>query len=440
MDLKRHLPKSLFGRALAIIIVPIAIMQIVVAYIFFEAHWQTVTARLSDGVAADIAVTTQLYKQDPGPARAERLDAMIKPEMRLSLKYVEGETLPNSTRKAFFSNLDRTLRRALSDALGDTPFWFDTTRYPNHIDIRIGVEGGVLRYIAPRERVFASTGFIFIFWMTAATAFLSLVSILFILNQARPIVRLAEAADAFGKGRDIGKFKPSGATEVRQASQAFLDMRERIGRHIEQRTVLLAGVSHDLRTPLTRLKLQLAMADETDDIIAARRDVSDMESMLDGYLDFARGLTGEEVSAVDIEELLEDIIAPMTDPKPALKIDTHHVANIRETAIKRALINIIENARTYGKTVSVTASDFQNEHETPYLAITIDDDGPGIAPERRDEAFKPFVRLDSARGQNVKGVGLGLSIARDAAHAHGGDLILDQSPMGGLRCVFTLPL
>lgn len=440
MYIKRHLPKSLFGRALAIIIVPIAIMQIVVAYIFFEAHWQTVTASLSDGVAADIAVTTQLYKQDPSTARAERLDAMIKPEMRLSLKYVEGEALPVSTRNAFFSNLDRTLRRALGDALGDTPFWFDTTRYPHHIDIRIGVEGGVLRYIAPRDRVFASTGFIFIFWMTAATAFLSLVSILFILNQARPIVRLAEAADAFGKGRDIGKFKPSGATEVRQASQAFLDMRERIGRHIEQRTVLLAGVSHDLRTPLTRLKLQLAMADETDDILNARRDVLDMESMLDGYLDFARGLTGEDVRSVDIEGLLEDIITPMTDPKPTLTIDTHHVANIRETAIKRALINIIENARSYGETVNITASDHLSKDQTPYLVITIDDDGPGIKPERRDEAFKPFVRLDSARGQNVKGVGLGLSIARDAAHAHGGDLVLDQSPLGGLRCVFTLPL
>ena len=441
MDLKRHLPKSLFGRALAIIIVPIAIMQMAVAYIFFEAHWQTVTARLSDGVAADISVTMQLYSQAPGPTRAQRLDAMIKPEMRLSLVFNAGEELPTSTRDAFFSNLDRTLRRALADALGDTPFWFDTTRYPNHIDIRVGVEGGVVRFIAPRERVFASTGFIFIFWMAAATAFLSLVSILFILNQARPIVRLAEAAEAFGKGHDIGKFKPSGATEVRQASQAFLDMRDRIGRHIEQRTTLLAGVSHDLRTPLTRLKLQLAMADETDDIIAARRDVTDMEEMLDGYLDFARGLVGEEATPVDIEELLKAIIEPMSAPKPQLSIAGHHIANIREPAIKRALINIIENARSYGDSVNVSVSHtFGIDGAAPYLDILVDDDGPGISEDKYEDAFKPFVRLDSARGQNVKGVGLGLSIARDAARTHGGDLILSQSPLGGLRCAFTLPL
>lgn len=434
-SLKRHLPKSLFGRALAIIIVPIAIMQVAVAYIFFEAHWQTVTARLSDGVAADIAVITELYVQDPGVERAQRLDAMIKPGMLLSVRLEEDGQLPLSTRRAFFSNLDRTLRRALGEVLSETPFWFDTTRYPNHIDIRVKVDDGVLYYIAPRERVFASTGFIFLFWMAMATAFLSLVSILFILNQARPIIRLADAADAFGKGQDIGKFKPSGATEVRQASQSFLDMRDRIKRHIEQRTTLLAGVSHDLRTPLTRLKLQMAMADESPDVIAARRDIADMETMLDGYLDFARGLAGEGAQEVDLSRLIFDIVDACPSPKPHYEFADSCVVSIREGAMKRALTNIVENARNYADHVKITLERAPDDGHQ----IIIDDDGPGVPLGERARAFQPFVRLDAARSQNVKGVGLGLSIARDAAHAHGGDLVLTDSPMGGLRCIFSLP-
>lgn len=433
------MPKSLFGRALAIIIVPIAIMQIVVAYIFFEAHWQSVTSSLSEAVAADIAVTNELYKQAPTLERAQRLDAMVKDEMRLSLALLEGDDLPTADRRAFFSNLDRTLRNALSNAI-DEPFWFDTTRYPNYIDIRVKVDEGVLRYIAPRERVFASTGFIFIFWLALATAFLSMVSILFILNQARPIVRLAEAADAFGKGRDIGNFKPSGATEVRQASQSFLDMRNRIQRHIEQRTVLLAGVSHDLRTPLTRLKLHFSMSEDTEDNRAARQDLTDMETMLDGYLDFARGLAGEDIITADIGDIVTDIVQKTKAPQPSLSIDGDVKAGVRVSAVKRALTNIIENAQTYGNAVTISVRRNDDDGQTGRVEVIIDDDGPGIAVDDREDAFKPFVRLDSARSQNVKGVGLGLSVAQDAARAHGGDLTLHKSPQGGLRCVFSLPV
>lgn len=436
--IKKYLPKSLFGRALAIIIVPIALMQIAVTYFFFEAHWQTVTSRLSESVAADIAVTTELYMQAPGVERAQRLDAMIRPDMQISVRYAPGDALPDSTRNAFFSNLDRTLRRALSSVL-DAPFWFDTTRYPNHIDIRVAVDGGVLYYIAPRERVFASTGFIFILLMLMATAFLTLVSILFILNQARPIVRLAEAADAFGKGRDIGKFKPSGATEVRQASQAFLNMRDRIGRHIEQRTVLLAGVSHDLRTPLTRLKLHLAMSEDDEDNRAAKQDLADMEQMLDGYLDFARGLAGEEMERCDVSALVESITESYDADKISTDLESGASAALRPIAIKRAVTNLIENGLSYAKTVRVTV-ETKNYRRGGKVLITIDDDGPGIDEAKREEAFKPFMRLDTSRNQNTKGVGLGLSIAQDTARAHGGDLSLEDSPMGGLRAVLSIPV
>ena len=222
--------------------------------------------------------------------------------MELSVALAENDTLPLTTRDAFFSNLDKTLRRALANSLSDE-FWFDTTRYPNHIDIRVAVDEGVLRFIAARDRVFAPTGFVFIFWLITATVVLSLVSILFIRNQARPISALAAAADAFGRGQDISSYKPSGASEVRLAGQSFLKMRGRIKRHIEQRTTMLAGVSHDLRTPLTRLKLHHAMQKPSEDNDAARQDLRDMESMLDGYLDFARGLTGENANNVDVKDL-----------------------------------------------------------------------------------------------------------------------------------------
>lgn len=431
--LKQYLPKSLFGRALLIIMLPIALMQIIVAYIFFDAHWQTVTASLSNSVAADISVAVELYEQEPGAERSVRLDAMLRPNMQLSVALDQAKQLPSTTRDAFFSSLDKTLRRALLSNLKNE-FWFDTTRYPNHIDIRVKVEEGILRFIVPRERVFAPTGFIFLFWLIMATVLLSLVSILFILNQARPIVKLARATEAFGKGRSIGKFKPSGATEVRQAGRAFLQMRDRIARHIQQRTAFLAGVSHDLRTPLTRLKLHLAMSDDPD-TKAAQKDVQDMETMLDGYLDFARGISQDEVKETNIAELLGSLIESGPAPTPTLDVEPDLVIRVRQLDMKRALSNLINNARSYGKKIEINA---KKQHRR--LIISIDDDGPGIPEDMREEAIKPFVRLDESRNQNVKGVGLGLSIAGDIIQAHGGKLILEDSPLGGLRCKVSLPL
>ena len=413
---------------------PIALMQIIVAYIFFDAHWQTVTKSLSDSVAADVSVAVELYRQEPGVERSQRLDGMLRPNMQLSVLLEEGTILPTDTRRAFFSTLDKTLRQALVDNLKDE-FWFDTTRYPNYIDIRVVVDEGVLRFIVPRERVFAPTGFIFLFWLIMATVLLSLVSILFILNQARPIVKLANAAEEFGKGRSIGKFKPSGATEVRQAGSAFLQMRDRIQRHIQQRTAMLAGVSHDLRTPLTRLQLYLAMVEENEDTVAARKDLKDMELMLDGYLDFARGISDEEMTTANMSTLLESVVDAAAKPKPKLETDPDLMISMREMDMKRALSNLVENASAYGKNIEINA-----QKQSDKLLILIDDDGPGIDPTERNEAFKPFVRLDVARNQNVKGVGLGLSIARDVIQAHGGSLWLEDSPLGGLRCRISLPL
>lgn len=431
--LKKYLPKSLFGRSLVIIIFPVAIMQIVVAYIFFNAHWATVTANLSDSVAGEIAVTTALYNQAPGVKRAEQLEGLIRKDMALSIAYVPGDTLPTATRSSFFSALDKTVQRALTQSLSD-PFWFDTTRYPNHIDIRVAVDGGVLRYIAARERVFAPTGYVFIFWLVTATVLLTLVSILFIRNQARPIAKLADAADAFGKGQDISNFKPSGASEVRLAGQSFLKMRQRIKRQIEQRTVFLAGVSHDLRTPLTRLNLHLAMQDDSEETRAARKDIKDMGNMLDGYLDFARGLSGETSELTDMPLFLQNIVAQFKSAKLALDITTGGTANIKPIALGRAINNLISNALKYGQTARVHL-----DSSPEATLISIEDDGPGIPEDKRQDAVRPFHRLDPARNQNIEGTGLGLSIAKAIAQSHGGTLVLSDSEMGGLKALIKLP-
>ncbi len=432
--LNRHLPQSLFGRALLIIMLPIALMQIIVAFIFFSSHWQTVTSSLSNSVAADVSVAHALYLQSPSEDHAKILDEMLRPNMQLSVKLERGDQLPKAQRKAFFSSLDKTLRRALAQNI-DTPYWFDTTRYPNHIDIRLEVEAGVLKFIVPRERVFAPTGYVFLFWLIMTTVLLSLVSILFILNQARPIVKLAAAAENFGKGRGIGKYKPSGASEVRQAGAAFLQMRERILRHVQQRTTLLAGVSHDLRTPLTRLKLHLSMTQENAETQAAKNDVKDMEMMLDGYLDFARDAAEEDIKQTNIGRIFTALVKTHNDPKPSLVTSGDLTFNMRPMAMKRALANLIGNAVSYGNAVDIRVNGTAKKE----ITLTIDDDGPGIAKTSRAEALKPFSRLDTSRNQNREGVGLGLSIANDVIQAHGGTLQLQDSQMGGLRCLITLP-
>ncbi len=431
---KSRLPKGLYGRVLLIIILPIVIMQMAVTYFFFYAHWGTVTANLSASVSADVSLAVQLYKQSPGDARALELDEMLRPNMELSVALEPRDSLPVTTRKAFFSALDSTLRRSLDQALSD-PFWFDTTRYPNHIDIRVQVDEGVLRFFAARERVFAPTGFVFLFWLLTATILLTMVSILLIRNQAKPIAELAEAANRFGRGQDIADFKPSGAAEVRLAGQSFIRMRRRIKRFIDQRTVFLAGVSHDLRTPLTRLKLFLALQDETQEVAAAKRDLKDMETMLSGYLDFARGLTDESTKITSLNTFLEAILTKIEAENTFFSATGDPKAPIKPLALERAITNLINNAQDFAENIRVVVlSQGRN------IFIDIDDDGPGISPENIEEALKPFNRLDPARNQNRDGVGLGLSITRDIVQGHGGSLTLSRSDMGGLKARISLPI
>jgi two-component system osmolarity sensor histidine kinase EnvZ len=430
---KDYLPKSLFGRAMLIIVLPVALMQIGVVYAFFDAHWQTVTARLSEGVAGDVQVVVDLYEQsgrdlssiEPDIARTLGIAVGLEPQSRL----------PTTVRSSFFRVLDRTLRRALSEKL-DQPFWFDTTRYPAYVEIRIQTGPDVLRLIVPRDRVFATTGHIFLLWIVGATTILTAVSLVYIRNQAKPIERLAYAADRFGRGQDAPDFRPSGAREVRQAAHAFIRMRERIERHIAQRTQLLAGVSHDLRTPLTRLRLQLALLPPGEEIDAMRADVGDMQSILDEYLDFTKGMGGEEPAPADLGVIARAAAESAAQEGVEIEVAVGEglVLPVRAVALKRCLTNLVANAASFASRVEVAAHRINGS-----VVIDVDDDGPGIPPEQREEAFRPFSRIDSPHNGNSQGVGLGLAIARDVARGHGGDVELSESHLGGLRARVRLP-
>ena len=434
--LKRRLPTSLWGRSLLIIVLPVLVMQMAVTWVFFDAHWQTVTARLSEGLAGDIAWAVESYEDDPSPANLDKLANRAERSMSLSIVLQDGRTLPTEERRGAIGVVDRVLDRAL-DARLDRPYWFDTTRYPAYVDIQVQEPQGVLRIIAPRERAVATQAHIFVLWLAVATVLLMGVAILFIRNQVRAIERLADAAEAFGRGETVPRFKPHGAREVRAAAVAFMAMRDRIQRHIDQRTALLASVSHDLRTPLTRLRLELALAPPFKRQSAMRGDLDEMEHMIDEYLDFARGEAGEPPKPVSISDLLK---AAGEDAKRAgaeveVVVADGLTASVRPLAFKRALVNLAGNAASHGEHVRLSGRALASGG----LEIIVEDDGPGIPEAMYDEAFRPFSRLDESRNQNRKGVGLGLAIARDVARGHGGDVTLDRSELGGLKATIRIP-
>ena len=434
---KRWLPTSLFGRSLLIILLPIVLMQAAVAYAFFEAEWRTVTTQLSEALASDVAWNVDIYDANPTPETLARLSARAERTQSMTLAFQPGRTLPTERYTSIVPPLDQALRNALDDRIS-APVWVDTTRYRGAgiVDMRVAVKGGVLRFLTTRDRAFAARGHIFILWLALATLTLAGGTILFIRNQVRAIERLATAADAFGRGADV-HFKPHGAREVRQAGYAFLAMKDRIQRHIDQRTLLLASVSHDLRTPLTRLKLEAALAEPSPRVDAIKRDLSEMEHMIDEYLAFARGQGGEAVETVYLDDLVREVSEGAIRSGASVTVDAEPgvTAEVRPNALKRALSNLIMNAAVYGDHVSVGA----RARPSGGVDILVDDDGPGIPPDRYEEAFRPFSRLDDSRNQNEKGVGLGLAIARDVARGHGGDVTLDRSPLGGLRAVVHLP-
>jgi len=437
--LKRWLPTSLMGRSLLIFVLPVALMQLAVGWVFVDNHWQTETARLSDALAGDIVWLADSYEYSPSTARFDRLAGRAQRTLGLSISLAPGAALPAYVpppppQFSPFAPQDQPLRESLAHRLA-RPFWLDSAGA--HVEIRVGLRQGVLTVIASRSRAFADREHQFLVWLVVFTLVSTLIAILFTRNQVRAIERLAAAADAFGRGDKAPPFKPHGATEVRKAAYAFIAMKERIQRHIDQRTALLASVSHDLRTPLTRLKLEAALAEPSPRVEAIQRDLAEMEHMIDEYLAFARGEGAEALEVVALRDLIEAVGegATRAGVRLTVEVEAGLAARVRPNAFKRALSNLIMNAAAHGRTVAVAA----RSRAGGGVEIAVDDDGPGIPPERYEEAFKPFSRLDEARNQNVKGVGLGLAIARDVVRGLGGEVSLDKSPLGGLRAVVRLP-
>jgi two-component system osmolarity sensor histidine kinase EnvZ len=436
--LGRKMPTGLYARSLMIIIIPMVVLQTVIAYVFMERHWQTVTQRLSKAVTADIAGIIDVIETYPQDNEYEQIIRIARERLRLNVAVLPPDPFPPATSKPFFSILDDILRQEITAQIG-RPFWIDTVGDSNLLEIRIRLEKPekILRVYAQRSQAYASNSHIFLLWMVGASFFLIVISILFLRNQIRPIQQLAYAAELYGKGRALPvNFQIRGAREVRQAGLAFLEMRERIDRQISQRTAMLTGVSHDLRTILTRFKLQVALAGDTPEAEELQRDIDEMQRMLQGYLDFAKGETGENVETVTILDLFtrHKNEAKLKNKKLAINCPPDLTLRARPNGMARLVGNLVTNAFRHGEKITTTAIDDGQD-----IMITIDDDGPGIADAQLEEVFKPFTRLDEARNQDEAGTGLGLSIARDIARLHGGDIALESSPMGGLRAVVRLP-
>jgi two-component system osmolarity sensor histidine kinase EnvZ len=435
-SLKRFLPRGLFGRSLIIIVAPIVLLQAIIAYVFFERDLDTTTRRLARDVAADMAMLVALEDNSKSPDR-ERLRALAARQLNYRIRFLAGQNLPHH-HGALTSNIEIALDDILEQRIGPDRD-FSAARTGDDFEIKVDVHDGVLAVLVPRDRVTVSKPDLFILWMVVSALILMGIAIIFLRNQVRPIERLARAADSFGKGRAVPDFKPYGATEVRRAAQAFITMRERIERHISQRTEMLAGVSHDIKTPLTRLKLALAMLPDHADTAPMRADIAEMEHMLDEYLAFARGEGGEESQVTDLAGLVRDAADAAAKARQRdgirIKAPSNVMVSVKRAGLRRVLANLIDNALKHGAHVAVTLS-----QDDRLIEIAVEDDGPGIPEDRRDESFRPFHRLDQGRNLQSGGSGLGLSIARDIARAHGGDIILDDSMMGGLKATVRLPV
>lgn len=429
--LKRTLPKSLFGRALLILVLPTVLAQVMTAYVFYERHWDNVSRHMSSALAGEIAILVHEMHALP-PSQRGQLMHMATRLMELEVTLSPGASALPKVRDAAaeFPQFHRQLKERLV-----RPFVIEHPPGAEYITVYVEMKGGTMQVTASLKRLVGSTTTIFILWMTGLAALLLLVATLFLRNQIRPIRQLAEAAESFGRGQEIAAFRPSGALEVRRAARAFVLMRERIVRQMQTRVEMLAGISHDLRTPLTRMKLELAMM-QGEPVAALKSDVAQMEHMVQEYLDFARGEGREPTRTATLSALLADVIANYRRQghEIALELTADFDLELRVHAFTRALTNVLDNAIRYGRRARIKAG-----RHAGYAEIVVDDEGPGIPEVQRALAFKPFTRLDPARNPGVAGAGLGLTIARDILLSHGGEILLTDAPSGGLRVILRVP-
>ncbi len=436
--LERHLPEGLYPRSLIIIITPMVLLQSIMAFTFMERHWDQVTKRLSRSVAQELSLIVKLHGSFEmlGEDEAAFIE-LVNQTTGLGFSILHDAELPPPAPKPLYSLLDAKLSKQITKRVG-LPFWIDTLGRSGYVDVRIKVASGVIfRFVTEQSRAYASNTHIFILWMVGSAIVLLWVAIIFLRNQIRPIQQLADAAHSFGMGRDVPDFRPRGASEVQSAARAVLRMKERIERHVEQRTAMLAGVSHDLRTILTRFKLQLAFLGEGEQVRELRNDVDEMQHMLEDYLAFVRGDEGEASADTNLDDLLVKAAQNAGTERASVTVDgpTGIVFRARPKALNRCIANLVINACRFGKNVRIGGA--VRNH---VLTVTVEDDGPGIDPDYRDDVFRPFFTLDDARNQDEGGTGLGLAIALDIARSHGGDILLFESAMGGLKAEIQIPV
>ena len=430
---KDILPKRLFYRALLIVAVPVIVLQLVITVVFFDSLWIKTNKGMTKALVNEINTFIEVY--DDEIYKKDEIKNLFSVYQDLNIEFVDEKNFDYVFNERWFSPIDRTLRRELKSKFGSGRFWFDTTIYKELIDLRIKYQQGYFKFLIPRDRVTSSSSRIFALWITVPAAIMVFISLIFLKNQTRPITNLAKVAEKFGKGEEIDEFKPSGAAEIRQAGYEFERMRKRIIRHLNQRSEMLSGISHDLRTPLTRMKLQIAFIKDTDLANKLRDDINEMEKMLNEYLQFTSSSYLEKNEQFNLSELMNEIIIKYNNKNITLNITPQIYINGRKNLIRRCINNLIDNAIKYGDKVNVELNKSSSN-----LFIKIEDNGPGIPEKEYDNVFKPFYKIDKGRADSKSSVGLGLSIASDIIRSHGGNIKLEKSLLNGLGVKIFLPV
>ena len=431
--IKNILPKRLFYRALLIVAVPVIVLQLVITIVFFDSLWIKTNKGMTKALINEISTFIEFY--DNESYNKEEITNIFSIYQDLNIEYSEDIKFSFNYNERWFSPIDRTLRRELKSQFGSKKFWFDTTSYKELIDLRIKYQTGYFKFLVPRDRITSSSARIFALWITVPALIMVFISLIFLKNQTRPITNLAKAAEKFGKGDEIDEFKPSGAAEIRQAGYEFDKMRKRIVRHLNQRSEMLSGISHDLRTPLTRMKLQLAFIKDKELGKTLSEDINEMEKMLNEYLQFTSSSYLEKDEEFNLSELIEDVVKKYNNNDISTNLLPRIYINGRKNLIQRCINNLIDNGIKYGEKVHIELSKNKNN-----LFIRIEDDGPGIPKEEYDNVFKPFYKIDRGRADAKSSVGLGLSIASDIIRSHGGNIKLEKSSINGLGVKIFFPI
>ena len=431
--IKNLLPKRLFYRALLIVAVPVIVIQLIITIVFFDSLWIKTSKGMTRALVSEIKTFIEVYNNDD--YNKDEITNLYSLYQDLNIEFIKEQEFNFIYDERWFSPLDRTLRRELKSRFSNNKFWFNTTSYKELVDLRIKYQNGFFKFLIPRDRLTSSSARIFGLWITVPAIIMVIISLIFLKNQTRPITALAKAAERFGKGEEIEEFKPSGAAEIRQAGFEFDKMRKRILRHLNQRSEMLSGISHDLRTPLTRMKLQMAFVKDKDIANKLTEDINEMEKMLNEYLQFTSSSYLEKDELFDLSDLIEEIINKYNSENISKDLPVRIYFNGRKNLIRRCVNNLIDNALKYGERVNIELS-----KKTTNIFINIEDDGPGIPEKEYDNVFKPFYKIDKGRAETKSSVGLGLSIASDIIRSHGGNVKLEKSSLNGLRVKIFLPV